>query len=165
MSRVLNKWKERRRRGEYCSRKKNKQIRRQVAFITNVGNTQDNHKRRLEQLNFPPTERNKKQQNTVGFFSQEFCLNRLGHFFFFFFLITRILHLSFYVIEHRNTPKMRHFLSMCVLRWRSCGNARCVCVTNKADLVHHRKKNVFFMCVTHLSFLFFFTMCITHFSR
>lgn len=74
VSRVLNKFgKKEEEGGEYCSRKKNKSGGRWPS-----SRTWETHKTiikegRLEPLNFPPTERNKKQQNTVGFFSQEFA--------------------------------------------------------------------------------------------
>lgn len=42
------------------------QIRRQVAFITNVGNTQENHKRRTWAIEFPDRENSKKQPKQCG---------------------------------------------------------------------------------------------------
>jgi hypothetical protein len=45
------------------------QIRRQVAFITNVGNTQENHKRRTWAIEFPDRENSKKQPKTVWDYS------------------------------------------------------------------------------------------------
>lgn len=45
------------------------QIRRQVAFITNVGNTQENHKRRTWAIEFPDRENSKKTTKTVWDYS------------------------------------------------------------------------------------------------